>query len=152
MPIAVSKSTKEKYILLIKNYRPPIDRFCIELPGGSCFESILLKGLLDENETAEDAALRELKEETGYSGVVLSEFASPLLPVCPGTGSENTSIIPVLVSDSTQLLLNRLIMTVIKSNRSNNRLMRMRWWKRCSFHFIHFQRRLKVAFLSTCDG
>lgn len=54
-------------------------------------------GLIDDNETVEEAAIRELKEETGYSGIPLSEYASPLLPVCPGTGSENTSIVPVLV-------------------------------------------------------
>lgn len=34
LPIAVSKSTKEKYLIVIKNYRPPIDRYCIEFPGG----------------------------------------------------------------------------------------------------------------------
>ena len=70
-----------------KNYRPPINNYCIEYPGG----------LIDEGETKEQAALRELKEETGYSGTILEGYSSSLLPVCSGTGSESTYLIPVLV-------------------------------------------------------
>ena len=43
-----------------KQYRPPVDKVCIEVPAG----------LVDAGETAEQAAVRELKEETGYVGVV----------------------------------------------------------------------------------
>ena len=42
-----------------KQYRPPIDKVIIEFPAG----------LIDAGETAEEAAVRELKEETGYVGV-----------------------------------------------------------------------------------
>lgn len=35
LPIVVSKTTKERFILVIKNYRPPIDKYCIEFPGGN---------------------------------------------------------------------------------------------------------------------
>lgn len=42
--------------MLQKQFRPPIDKVCIEVPAG----------LVDEGETAEQAAIRELKEETGY--------------------------------------------------------------------------------------
>ena len=47
-------------IILQKQYRPPIDTVVIEVPAG----------LVDAGETAEQAAVRELKEETGYVGVV----------------------------------------------------------------------------------
>lgn len=46
--------------MLQKQYRPPIDKIVIEVPAG----------LIDEGETAEQAAVRELKEETGYVGQV----------------------------------------------------------------------------------
>lgn len=47
-------------IVLQKQYRPPIDKITIEVPAG----------LIDEGETVEEAAVRELREETGYVGVV----------------------------------------------------------------------------------
>lgn len=46
-------------MLLQKQYRAPLDKVTIEVPAG----------LLDEGETAEECAVRELREETGYVGV-----------------------------------------------------------------------------------
>jgi ADP-ribose pyrophosphatase len=49
--------TPEGRILLVRQYRPAIERFSLELPGG----------LVDQNEDAPHAMVRELLEETGYS-------------------------------------------------------------------------------------
>ncbi|KAF3205205.1 hypothetical protein TWF679_009428 [Orbilia oligospora] len=59
--IAVLSNPGQKpSILLQKQYRPPIDKVCIEIPAG----------LIDAGETPEQCAIRELKEETGYVGTL----------------------------------------------------------------------------------
>lgn len=47
--------SSKKQLIVIANYRPPVDRFMLELPAG----------LMDTPDPM-DNALRELKEETGY--------------------------------------------------------------------------------------
>ena len=47
-------------VILIRQFRPPVNSFVIEMPAG----------LVDPGETVEQAAVRELKEETGYEGTV----------------------------------------------------------------------------------
>jgi len=59
--VAVLEKATGPELLLQKQYRPPIDKVCIEVPAG----------LVDEGEDAETCAVRELKEETGYVGKVL---------------------------------------------------------------------------------
>lgn len=50
-------------LVLIKQFRIPCQKFIIEFPSG----------LIDEDESSRDAAVRELLEETGYYGSVESE-------------------------------------------------------------------------------
>lgn len=47
-------------LLLQKQFRPPVGKVCIEVPAG----------LVDAGEDAGECAVRELREETGYVGVV----------------------------------------------------------------------------------
>ena len=60
--IPIIKETKE--IILINNFRYPIDKFCLEFPGG----------IIDKNDgediliATKKAAERELLEETGFKG------------------------------------------------------------------------------------
>ncbi|KEY72874.1 hypothetical protein S7711_04450 [Stachybotrys chartarum IBT 7711] len=72
-------------LVLQKQYRAPIDAVCIELPAG----------LVDEGETAEQAALRELREETGYVGAV-SE-TSPVMFNDPGFCNTNLRMVHVTI-------------------------------------------------------
>ena len=48
-------------VVLIRQFRPPTGRYVWETPAG----------LIDPGETPEHAALRELAEETGYSGKLI---------------------------------------------------------------------------------
>ena len=61
--IAIIKH-KEQYnqLVLIANYRPPVDSFVLEFPAG----------LMDDKDL-KDNALRELKEETGYTGTIAED-------------------------------------------------------------------------------
>ncbi|XP_040001147.1 ADP-sugar pyrophosphatase isoform X1 [Xiphias gladius] len=60
--IALLKRTLHKdCVVMVKQFRPPLGCCTLEFPAG----------LIDDGESAEAAALRELKEETGYKGEVV---------------------------------------------------------------------------------
>jgi 8-oxo-dGTP pyrophosphatase MutT (NUDIX family) len=71
--------------ILVRQFRPPMNKYCIELPAG----------LIDKNETFEEAALRELKEETGYVGSVKN--ISPPCNMSPGMSDETVCIVEVVI-------------------------------------------------------
>ena len=83
---AVILAVEDGHVLLVEQFRVPLDRVCIELPAG-------LIGDDDggEDESAETAAGRELEEETGYRAAkieVIGEFWSS-----PGMVSESFTLL-----------------------------------------------------------
>lgn len=70
--------------MLVIQYRPPLDSYTVEWPAG----------LIDANETAEQAARREFKEETGYEvSKVIS--VSPVQAADPGMSNANMQLVMV---------------------------------------------------------
>ncbi|KAH8901799.1 NUDIX domain-containing protein [Coniochaeta sp. PMI_546] len=72
--------------LVVIQYRPPLDAYTVEWPAG----------LIDADETAEEAAVREFKEETGYDCRVLS--VSPPQAADPGLSNANMQLVMVEVN------------------------------------------------------
>jgi len=68
--VSILAITSEGRILTVRQYRPALDKFTLELPGG----------LIDEGENPEIAATRELFEETGYVIAGDLEFLGCLSP------------------------------------------------------------------------
>ncbi|KAH8702355.1 putative ADP-ribose pyrophosphatase [Talaromyces proteolyticus] len=86
--VAILNKRHGPEILLQKQYRPPIDKVAIEVPAG----------LIDEGETPEQCAVRELKEETGYVGV--AEQTSTVMYNDPGFCNTNLNMVHVRVDMS----------------------------------------------------
>jgi ADP-ribose pyrophosphatase len=80
--------------VLVKQYRAPLNNFTLEFPAG----------LVDIGEDLDIAALRELKEETGYSGKILS--CQNDRAVSAGLCSEIISIFNVEIDEKDPVNLN----------------------------------------------
>ncbi|KAI1408221.1 MutT/nudix family protein [Hypoxylon sp. FL1857] len=86
--VAILEKPTGPEIILQKQYRAPIDKVTIEVPAG----------LVDEGETVEEAAIRELKEETGY--VAKASETSPMMFNDPGFCNTNLRMVHVTVDMS----------------------------------------------------
>ncbi|MDH3590240.1 MAG: NUDIX hydrolase [Planctomycetota bacterium] len=77
--VAVVGTTRKQELVLVEQYREPVQARVIELPAG-------LAGDTGGAESFETAARRELEEETGYTATRLTELGA--FPASPGAISE----------------------------------------------------------------
>jgi len=63
--------------IIILQFRPPLHATCVEFPAG----------LIDKDESVAEAAIRELREETGYTGRIID--ISPTIANDPGMSTAN---------------------------------------------------------------
>jgi len=81
--VAIVPFTREGEVVLIRQFRPPVNRFVVEFPAG----------LNDMEESLEEVALRELYEETGYASGRLEPVAEG-----PLSSGASTEILTVFVA------------------------------------------------------
>jgi 8-oxo-dGTP pyrophosphatase MutT (NUDIX family) len=73
--------------LLVEQFRPPVGQTTVEFPAG----------LMDKGESPQDAALRELREETGYVGDTCRVVPSRVVCMSPGLTDETVHVVLVHV-------------------------------------------------------
>lgn len=80
-------ASKPAETLFVEQFRPPVGTRTLEFPAG----------LIDSGETVEQAAVRELREETGYVGEAcrIPPIASPKLCMSPGLCNEIVQVVMV---------------------------------------------------------
>jgi ADP-ribose pyrophosphatase len=74
-------------LLLCRQFRPPLDAYTVELPAG----------LIDTGESPMQAAVRELREETGYIAKADESSISPVLAMSAGLTNESVYVVTVTV-------------------------------------------------------
>lgn len=116
--LAIIKSkSKEDQVVVVSQFRPPIGNKVLEFPAGIVYSLIthtliIILGLIDAGETPDQAALRELKEECGYSDagppcIILCESnslagvkivgTSPIAVMEPGMSNANGILVNIEV-------------------------------------------------------
>ncbi|MCJ1410868.1 hypothetical protein MMC19_004955 [Ptychographa xylographoides] len=91
--LAILQKSSGPELLLQKQFRPPINKVCIEVPAG----------LVDAGESPEECAVRELKEETGYVGTAVKKSRMGGMGVMfndPGFTNTNLCMIHVDIDTS----------------------------------------------------
>lgn len=83
--VATIKNSDE--LFLVRQFRPPLGTYIIEFPAG----------LIDDGEAPEVTAVRELREETGYTGTVVS--VTPQSASSPGMSGETLFFVRMTVDD-----------------------------------------------------
>ncbi len=78
--VAIVPFTADGSVVVIRQFRPPINGYVVELPAGLC----------EPGEPPEDAAHRELREETGYSAGKMQFLTEG--PLSSGLSSEMLSV------------------------------------------------------------
>ncbi|CAJ1964915.1 unnamed protein product [Cylindrotheca closterium] len=87
--IPLLKSGEKMETILVEQFRPPVGKNTMEFPAG----------LIDKSETPEQAALRELKEETGFIGSSTSTVPTQVSrAVCMSPGLTDESVHTVVVT------------------------------------------------------
>jgi len=79
----IARTVPSNRVLLVRQFRPPAGAYVIEFPAG----------LIDDGESPETAALRELTEETGYHGRVVA--VSPAVYNTPGMTDESAFLVEI---------------------------------------------------------
>lgn len=86
--LIVARLMPSDRVIVIKQFRPPARRFVLEFPAG----------LMEPGETAEVAAARELREETGY--IAKSIRVYPPAYTTPGLSDESVYLVYADIDES----------------------------------------------------
>lgn len=88
--VIIARLRQSNRYVTVCQYRPPAEAPVLEFPAG----------LIDKGETPRQAALRELKEETGYEGEII--FTGPKCLNTPGLSSESATFVFVDIDECLQ--------------------------------------------------